>query len=170
MQYQSSVGSSQPPITIPSFIDAYTARQEYCSKVHSAAWQSGQQAKLPPGYPWYGSVEWSHLYFGARRYWADPWDCEPGMEYLCADHILEPQTEQFISTCLAHPQSDRQRQCSPSSQLQLNEILLNASSLLYFPREILALIASYLPLQSALNLHATSRRLSSRLPPTDTMF
>lgn len=57
MQYQSSVGSSEPPITIPSFKDAYTARQEYFLKVHSAAWQSGQQAKLPPGYPWNGSVE-----------------------------------------------------------------------------------------------------------------
>jgi hypothetical protein len=34
-EYQSSAGSSQPPATIKSFVDAYTARQEYSSKVHS---------------------------------------------------------------------------------------------------------------------------------------
>ena len=169
-EYQSSAGSSQPPATIKNFVNAYTARQEYSSKVHSVACQSGQQAKLAPGYPWYGSVEWSHLYFGARRCWAYPWDCEPGMEYLCADHIHEPQTEQFIATCLAHPQPSHQGQSSPSLQLELSESPPNTSRLICCPREILTLIATYLPLKSTLNLHATSRRLSSRLPPTDTLF
>ena len=45
------------------------------------------------------------------------------MEFLCADPISEPQTEQFISTCLAHPQSNRQDQSLPSLQLQLSKIL-----------------------------------------------
>ena len=92
------------------------------------------------------------------------------MEYLCADPIHEPRTEQFISTCLAHPQSSHQGQSSPSLQLELSELPPSTSRLICYPREILTLIASYLPLQSVLNLHAISRRLSSRLPPTDTLF
>lgn len=169
-QYQSSAGSLQPPTTFRNLVDAYAARLEYTSKLHSAACESGQQGKFPPGYTWYGTVEWSHLYFGARRFWADPWDCEPGMEFLCADPIREPRTEHFISTCLAHPQSNRQNQSSPSSQRQLSETPRNASLLIQCPREILTLISSYLPLRSALNLHSTSRGLTSRLPSTDMLF
>lgn len=165
-EYQSSVGSSQSPVNIRKFVDACAARQEYSSKVHSAAWQSGQQAKLAPGYPWFGSVEWSHLYFGARRCWESPWNCEPGTEYLCADPIYEPRIEQFIATCLAHPQSSHQNQFSFS----LSELSKDESRLICCPREVLTLIAEYLPLQSALNLHAISRRLSSRLPAIDTRF
>lgn len=168
-QYQSSVGSLQPPTTIKNFVDAFNARLEYSSKIHSAAWLSGQQAKLPPSYPWYGTVEWSHLYFGARRFWADPWDCESGMEFLCADPLQEPQTQQFLLTWFAYPQSNLQVPSLPSSHLQSSGILPNASPLIRCPREILMLIF-HLPLRSALHLSATSRTLSSRLPPTDTLF
>lgn len=169
-QYQNNADSLQIPTTIKNFVDAFTARQDYSSKLHSAAWQSGQQAMLPPGYPWYGAVEWSHLYFGARRFWADPWDCCPGMEFLCANPIHEPQTEQFILICLTYPQSNFQNQSPPTLQPQQSETLQDACPFLRCPQEILRLITSYLPLKSALRLHATNRKLSSRLPLTDASF
>lgn len=95
----------------------------------------------------------------------------PSQEWSISVQILSlSRKPSNLSRHLARPQSDRQRQCSPSPQLQPSGILLNASPLLYFSRETLALIASYLPLQSALNLHAISQRLFFRLPFTDTMF
>lgn len=170
-QHQSSVRSPYLPKTIKDFVDTCAACQEFSKKEHGRIWTGKQRDSRPPDYDRYGCVEWSHLYLGARRFWTDPWDCEPGQEYLCADPIWELQTDQFITQCLACPKSTSQHLFSFSlEQLQLNDSPLSKSPLLRCPSEILQLIASYLPLRSAIDLHASNRRLSSLINPCEDEF
>lgn len=152
-------------------MDTCAACREFSKKEHGRIWTSTQRDTRPPDYDRYSCVDWSHLYLGARRVWADPWNCEPGQEYLCADPISELQTDQFITQCLAGPKSTSQHLFSFSlEQLQLKDSPPSKSPLMRCPPKILQLTASSLPLRSAINLHASSRRLSSLINPREDEF
>lgn len=170
-QYQSRFRSSKLPKSITDFFDACIACQEFSKEEHVRIWTTKQRDTRPPDYPRYGCVEWSHLYFGARRFWTDPWDCTPGQEYLCADPTSGPETDQLVIQCLARPKSSSQNLFSFSTkQLQLQDSAPSKSPLMRSPPEILQLIASHLPLQSAINLYASSHQLSSLISASETDF
>lgn len=167
---QSSFLSPHLPKTIKDFVDTCAVCQEFSNK-EEGVWATKHIDNRPPDYNRYGCVEWSHLYLGARRFWTDPWDCEPGQEHLCANPMSELQSDQFIAQCLAYPNQTSQHLFSFSlKQLQLRDSPASTSPLMRCPSEILQLIASSLPLKSAINLHASSRRLSSLIDPREGEF
>ena len=150
------------PKSVKDFIDACIACQEFSKREHSKSWRDNQSDMRPSDYDRYGCVEWPHLYFGARRCWTDPWDCMPGQECLCTDPITDPQIDQLITQCLTSSKPSPQTLCSLSiEQLQLREPAHSKSRLMRCPTEILQIIVSHLPLRSAINLHASSHRLSA---------
>lgn len=168
-QYQSSI-CSQYPKSVKEFIDACATCQNLLKGEYGII-RTGKQNNRPPDYGRYGCVEWSHLYFGARRFWTDPWDCETGQEYLCSDPITEPRADQFIRQCLVYPKSTSHHLFSFSiKQLQPQDSPASKSPLMRCPSEILQLIASHLPLKSAINLHASSQQLSSLITPCEDKF
>lgn len=170
-RHQSRFRSSNLPKSVKDFVDACIACQEFSKNEESRIWISNQRDKRPSNYDRYGCVEWPHLYFGARRFWTDPWDCTPGQEYLCADPIADPQIDQLVTQCLARPKSSSQNLFSLSiEQLQLQDSTPSKSLLMRCPTEILQLIASHLPLRSAINLHASSHRLSALISPSERDF
>lgn len=116
---------------------------------------------LPSDLDRFGTVPWSHVYFGARRFWTDPWDCEPGAEYLCADPLSALGAESFISACLAH---------RSSTQPKHQAIVPHNSSFARCPAEILGLIVDCLSLQSTTRLYASSQGISSLLPTSNSSF
>lgn len=158
--HRSKYKSPHLPTTLREFVDACIARQNECDNLHSRLQASGR-GPLPGNWGDFQNVEHSHLYFGARRFWTDPWDCEPGFEHLCADPISDSGIEAFISTCLARPQSSRNYLSAPSSEhLQpLQEMASSGNTFTRLPREMLDLIISYLSLLDALSLYSTSRNL-----------
>ena len=122
----------------------------------------GESRSLPSDWATRPSIEHSHLYFGARRFWTDPWDCVPGHEYLCADPTQEPESEAFLSTCLTRPHLNCNTLFS-SSAVQVGsseDVLLSRSELVNLPREIHDLIISHLSLKDALSFYSSSRKLS----------
>lgn len=171
--YQCQSDSTNLPKSVTEFIDACTACQEFSKEESGIIRQCNQRALRPWDYDRYGSVEWPHLYFGARRFWSAPWDCVPGHEYLCADPMAEPETYKWLIQCLACPNLSFTNLLSllSKSQLQLTDSSsLSESPLMQCPTEILRLIASHLPLRSALNLHASSRRLSTMINENQNNF
>ena len=158
---RSLVCSSDLPRTLKGLVDICDDRMSFCKGVARRLYMEEQQQRLPPGYFYWGSVEHPQLYFGARRFWAYPWNCEAGFEYLCADPIQEPQTQNFISACLAHRQTSIESLFPASlKQLQLGKGPSSGHSIERCPREILDLIIGRLSLRSALNLLSSSRELS----------
>ncbi|MCJ1249814.1 hypothetical protein MMC30_007040 [Trapelia coarctata] len=168
---EGSGAPTQSPMTVGDFADAFEARDDYYSKLRTAIENRGQGDQLPPPPRSHGGLQWTHCYFGAQRLWADPWHPKPGAEWFCADPIYDPQAEQFLSRYLSfrNPQTDRHDEPSPTL-VQFDETLSPVSPLLRCPAVIFSAIASYLPLRSVLNFHATSWIISSRLPPIDTLF
>lgn len=172
VQHASNLSNS-----IAKFIDACTACQQFSKEEHGKIWRRNMRDLRPPDYDRYGCVEWSHLYFGARRFWSDPWDCQPGQEYLCTDPTTEPKIDEWIIQCLASSKSSSSILFSSStlqsqlqSQSQFQDFSLDDSLLMRCPTEILRLIASHLPLRSAINLHASSRRLSAKINESEQDF
>ena len=166
IQHQCRSDLSNLPKSVTEFIDACTACQEFSKEEFGRIRQSNQRTLRPWDYDLYGSVEWPHLYFGARRFWSAPWDCAPGHEYLCADPMAEPDIDEWLTQCLAHPKSSSANPLSmlSTSQLKRRDFSVPSESpLMQCPTEILRLIASHLPLRSALNLHASSRQLSAMI-------
>lgn len=161
IRYQSILSLPHSPKTLQEFIDACFDRQNDSHDLYSKGWIPGVAGGLPSNWATFQNVEHSHLYFGARRFWADPWDCEPGSEHLCADPIHEPGAEAFISTSLAHPQSSIQASSSTTSEpgQPLWDTSSSHKTLTRLPRELLDLIVIYLPLRDALSLYSSSREL-----------
>lgn len=170
-QHHSRYDSLKRPRSVKDFFDACIVCQQLSKKEYGRIWRCGQRDTRPPDYNRYGCVEWSHLYFGARRFWTDPWDCVPGQEYLCADPMSESQIDQQVTQCLARPKSNSQNLFSLSrEQRQLQDLAPSKSPLMRCPTEILQLIASHLPLRSAINLHASNHRLSSLISASERDF
>ena len=164
VHYQSRFHSSNLPKSIKDFVDACMACQQFSSQESDRIWRCNERDSRPPDYNRYGCVEWSHCYFGARRFWTDPWDCEPGQEHLCADPLSEFNVDEWVSQCLARPKSSSSNLFSLSAlQRQPQGFIRSEGPLMRCPTEILRLIASHLPLRSAINLHASSRRLSAMI-------
>ena len=170
-QYQSGLARSNLPKSIKDFFDACIACKEFTKEESSRIFGRKYSGTRLPDYGRYGCIEWSHMYLGARRFWSDPWDCVANQEHLCANPISEPQVDRWITECLARPKSSFQNLFSLATEpLQLQNSALGQGSLMRCPREILRLIASYLPLQSAINLHASSRQLSSLIVASEGDF
>lgn len=173
IQHQCQSGSPNLLKSVTEFVDACTACQEFSREEFSRIRQYNQRCLRPWDYDRYGSVEWSHLYFGARRFWSAPWGCEPGQEYLCADPMTEPEIDKWLARSLARPKLSFANLFSLStSQLQLQspDSVLGESPLMRCPTEILRLITSHLPLRSVIHLHASSRRLSAMISENEGVF
>ena len=73
-QPQSSITSSQQPKTLVAFCDALQQRR----------WMNLFKPDKPSCQDCYyarsGGIEWPHGYYGARQFWADEWNTEPGWE------------------------------------------------------------------------------------------
>ncbi len=149
-QHQSQSPSPHLPTTLQGFIDICIARQNEGTNSHGRL-EASRQGPLPSNWASFQNVEHAHLYFGARRFWTDPWDCEPGFEHLCADPITESGSEAYISACLARPQS------SLPSKHPLPE-----NPFMRLPREVFDLIISRLSLRDALSLCSINRNLVNR--------
>ena len=98
--YQARSPSSNAPKLAKELIIAWCTRVNELSTMYAAR---GESRSLPSNWAMFPNVEHSHLYFGARRFWTDPWDCVPGYEYLCADPTEESESEAFLSTYLTRP-------------------------------------------------------------------
>ena len=65
--------SSKHPQTTEAFCNALCRRYD-----------ANRRKKLKPGCEWpyanSGGLEWDHGYYGAKQFWADGWDIEPGWE------------------------------------------------------------------------------------------
>ncbi len=171
IQHQCRSYSSNLPRSVTEFVDACMACQQFSKEEFGRISQCNQGDLRPPGYDRYGSVEWPHLYFGARRFWSDPWDCEPGHEHICADPMTVTKIDEWVSQCLARPKSSSPNLFSSSAlELQPQDSFLSESTLMRCPTEMLRLIASHLPLRSAINLHASSRRLSAMIKESEMDF
>jgi hypothetical protein len=108
-------------------------------------------------------VEWTHGYYGARRFWFDGWTMERGWEFLVADPFNIPDlTEYLLSNLDAIPIPEgRQSVSAASTQASLKES--SCAGLDALPVELLDRITSHLSLRSILRLHRTSRALSQRI-------
>ena len=131
-------------------------------KVASLYIAHGDSRNLPSGWAILAGVEHSHLYFGARRFWTDPWDCVPGHEYLCADPLQDSKSAEFLSTFLArqHPNPNTLISSLAERAKSLKPLPLSHSNLGRLPREIYDLIISNLSLKEALSFCFSSPKLS----------
>lgn len=169
--HQSLSPSSNLPKSVKDFFDECVACQMFSLKEYRRIRRSNQGDTRPPDYPRYHSVEWSHLYFGARRFWEDPWDCMPGQEYLCANPMSDFHVHRLVTQYLARPKSSPQHLFSiPIEQWQFPDSAPSESPLMRCPTEILQSFASYLPLRSAINFHASSRWLSTLIIANESDF
>ncbi|KAI4218204.1 MAG: hypothetical protein LQ349_008814, partial [Xanthoria aureola] len=146
--------------TMRGFIDACIHRQHESIDLSQSLNTNGRRVTLPGNWACFQNVEHSHLYFGARRFWTDPWDCIPGSEYLCADPMSQTDVEAFVATTLAYPEPSCET--AASDPIALNPVLEASSSenrCDCLPREILNMIISNLSLSDALSFCSTSKRL-----------
>lgn len=167
-QYQGRFRSSNLPKSVKDFVDACITCQDFAKEESEKIRRLGKNRRRPPLYEYYGGVEWSHLYFGARRCWTAPWHCIHRQEYLCANPI---SYQIDISHCLTTPKISSQNLFSFSTaRLRLQDLAPSNCPLMECPTEIIQLIASHLPLRSSINLHASSLRLSALLTTSETDF
>lgn len=160
-QYENKYPSQNSPKSLRDFIDASIARQEESRDLFRNLGAIGKQEDLPSSWASFQNVDYSHLYFGARRFWADPWDCEPGSEHLCASPINLPEAEDFISICLA---CEVPSQGCPRSkcfeQLRPSEVAPRSQNLLtHLPREVLDMIVSPLSVRDSLSILSSTPKL-----------
>lgn len=169
--HQSLFQSSNLPKSVKEFFDACVACQRFSNEEYIRICTYNRRDTRPPDYGRYGCVDWSHIYFGARRFWADPWDCVPGHEYLCANPMSDSQIDRLVTRYLARPKSSSQHLfLIPINQAQVQESAPNESPLMRCPTEILRSIAFHLPLRSAINFHASSHRLSTLIVANESDF
>lgn len=169
-RHQSRFRSSYRSNAIKDFVDSCVACQKFSKEEYGRIWSRNQRSTRPPDYNRYGCVEWSHLYLGARRFWTDPWDCEPGQEYLCSNPTSEVQIDQFIMQCLGCSKLTSHHLFPPSFKQLLKDSPHGKSPLMRCSSGILRIIASHLPLRSAINLQASSRQLSWLINPCEDEF
>ena len=153
-QYENKYPSQYSPKSLRDFIDACITRQKESRDLFRNLEAIGKQEDLPSNWASFQNVDYSHLYFGARRFWADPWDCKPKSEHLCADPIDLPEAEDFISICLAcevPSQGCPRSQCF--EQLRPFEMTPRSQNLLtHLSREVLDIIVSPLSVRDSLSI------------------
>ncbi|KAF6232401.1 hypothetical protein HO173_009506 [Letharia columbiana] len=78
-QAQNEASASEEPKTLDAFCDALRQRR----------WRNFIEPDKSTSEDYYyaksGGIEWLHNYYGARQFWTDEWDTEPGWELLCGD-------------------------------------------------------------------------------------
>ncbi|KAL8791729.1 MAG: hypothetical protein Q9195_005666 [Heterodermia aff. obscurata] len=162
LNYQASSPSPHSPKQIKELLIAWRTRQKDDSRLRAVYANTGEFRMLPPDAAEIPNVEHSHLYFGARRFWDDPWDSASGYEYLCADPTQESEPEAFLATCLTRPHQNCNSLFSSSAEhvKSSEDLLLSESDLVHLPREIHDLVISHLSLKDALSFCSTSQKLS----------
>lgn len=73
-QQQSQTPALDEPKTIMDFCDALRRR------VWKSEWEPDVSHDVDRYYGNSGGIEWPHNYYGARQFWTDEWDTEPGWE------------------------------------------------------------------------------------------
>lgn len=174
-QHQSRSHSSNLPKSIKDFVDACVACQEFSKdeweRIYGLKKCKSKNLRPPNYHHRQYSVEWSHLYFGARCFWDDYWTLDPRHIQLYADPESYPRIDPWIAGCLTLPKSSSPNLFSLTMlQLQPQDFIASQCPLMRCPTEILRLIASHLPLRSAINLHASSRRLSAMINESERDF
>lgn len=162
LDYQASCPSPHSPKRVKEVVVAWQKDQRDGIMFSELYEDRGESRSLRSNWEIHPNIEHSHLYFGARRFWTDPWDYVPGHEYLCADPTQEPESEAFLSTCLTRPHLNCNTLFS-SSAVQVGsseDVVLSRSELVNLPREIHDLIISHLSLKAALSFYSSNRKLS----------
>ncbi|KAI8682584.1 F-box domain-containing protein [Fusarium sp. Ph1] len=117
-------------------------------------------------YMGYG-LEFDHGYYGARVFWAsEGWEPTKANEWYCNDPITVRNLAEFVSALLVKEPSGAKQEENARSDTTVEVSNLKAplcSSLEYLPREILDLVASFLPTSSTLRLRRCSKTLISRV-------
>ena len=155
--------SPSSPKSVEELINAWFIREKDSTELSILTAAHGISGRLPSDWACRPNVEHSHLYFGARRFWTDPWDCVPGHEYLCADPIQKSESGALFSTCLTrrHPNSNRLFSSYAEQVKSSEDFLSSHRDLVHLPREIHDLIISHLSLKDALSFYSSSRGLST---------
>lgn len=73
-QVQNPALGSDKPRTLLAFCDALQQRRWKNMTKPDKSMSEDQY------YAYYGGIEWPHDYYGARQFWADEWNEEPGWE------------------------------------------------------------------------------------------
>ena len=133
LDYQARSPSRNSPQLVKELIIAWCSRQNDFSELMYPA--RGESRILLSNWTMFPNVEHSHLYFGARRFWTDPWDSVPGYEYLCADPTEEYESEVFFSTYLTRPHPNYDSLCSSSAEQvkSLTDFSFSHSHITYLP-------------------------------------
>lgn len=79
-QQQDGDSTSIKPKTLMAMCKRLTNQRE-------SNYTSSEREKKGYRYANSGGIEWSHDYYGARQFWADEWDTEPGWEVCDHDSI-----------------------------------------------------------------------------------
>ena len=160
---QAGSPSSHSPKSVKELITAWCTRRKESAEFSTAYATRGKNSRVvPSNWAIFPNVEHSHLYFGARLFWTDPWDCVPGYEYLCAGPIDESKSDAFLSTCLAraYPNCNNLFSSSAEQAKSTGDLPLSHSDLVHLPREIHDLIISHLSLKDAISFSSSCRQLS----------
>lgn len=82
-QAQNEASASEEPKTLDAFCDALRRRR----------WRNFIEPDKSTSEVYYyaksGGIEWLHNYYGARQFWTDEWDTEPGWEVRMAKQCTE---------------------------------------------------------------------------------
>ncbi|WAO86393.1 F-box domain-containing protein [Fusarium falciforme] len=112
-------------------------------------------------------LEFGHGYYGAREFWAsEGWEPTKANEWYCDDPINVENLSEFVSTLLAEEpfEARHKENARPGTNFEVSNLKVSLQpSLEYLPREILDLIASFLPAASAQRLRRCSKTLLSRV-------
>ncbi|KAL9628894.1 MAG: hypothetical protein Q9164_007112 [Protoblastenia rupestris] len=70
--------------------------ETFCDALQQQRWNNLHKPDKSPEEDYYyaksGGIEWPHGYYGARQFWADEWDTEPGWELPESSSALVAQT------------------------------------------------------------------------------
>ncbi|KAL8795203.1 MAG: hypothetical protein Q9182_007557, partial [Xanthomendoza sp. 2 TL-2023] len=159
--YQGKFPSPKSPKLMKELIDMWCTSHKP-SLESRTAYAARAKGSIPLHWAVIPNVDHFHLYFGARRFWTDPWDCVPGYEYLCSDPIQESQTAALLSTWLtrSQPYSNCLFSSSAEALESSKEFSLSQRQFMHFPQEIHDLIISQISLKDALSFYSSSRKLS----------
>ncbi|RMJ10590.1 hypothetical protein CDV36_009803 [Fusarium kuroshium] len=151
----------------PSLMDVYKAlcAQFACNvqEKRRIAKESGFYGSTD--YMEYG-LEFDHGYYGAREFWAsEGWEPTKTNEWYCNDPINVQHLSEFVSTLLAEKPSTAGHEdyARAKTSFEPNLKAPLRPSLDSLPREILDLVASFLPTQSTLRLRVCSKTLMSHI-------
>jgi hypothetical protein len=108
-------------------------------------------------------IEWTHGYYGARRFWFDGWTMERGWEFLVANPFNIPDLTEYLLSNLDAVPIPKSPQIASTALTQASLEKSSCIALDSLPIELLDKIIANLPLPSILRLHRTSRALSDRI-------